>query len=567
MKEKLEISVKKALKTLSIEAESVSFEHPTEISHGDYSTNIALALSKHSKENPRVLAEKIVGEINKKLPKEIHKVEVAGAGFINFFLSKEFFVEQTAEILAEGQNFGRNSSLKKEKVVIEYTNPNPFKQFHIGHLMNNAIGESLSRIVDASGAKLTRVNYQGDVGLHVAKALYGMMHSSRPLPKEESLEKQIAYLGESYVAGATAYEENEEAKKEIQEINKKVFEKSDKEINKLYEWGRKISLEDFERLYQKLGTKFEHYFFESEAGAIGKKIVLEYLEKGVFEKSDGAIIFPGEKHALHTRVFINSQGLPTYEAKELGVSQMKYDMYRYDLSLVVAGNEINDYFKVLTRVIAILYPELADKIKHIPNGMLRLASGKMSSRKGNVILGNDLISDVEKLVEEKMKDRELPAGQKKEIVEKVAIGAIKYSILRQSPGKDIIFDLDKSLSFEGDSGPYLQYTAVRANSVLEKAKEMKIKSSAKDGEGEVNLVEKMLYRFPEIVELSLKEYAPQYIATYLIELAGAFNSYYGNTKIINTDPGVSYRLSLTEAVKIVLANGLNLLGIQVPEKM
>ncbi|MDD5050919.1 MAG: arginine--tRNA ligase [Candidatus Pacebacteria bacterium] len=559
MRETLEILVKKALKTLSIEIESVSFEHPTEISHGDYSTNIALALSKHSKENPRVLAEKIVGELNKKLPKEIHRVEVAGAGFINFYLSKEFFAGQTAEILAEGQNFGQNSSLKGQKTFVEYTQPNPFKEFHIGHLMNNAIGEAISRVVETSGAEIKRATYHGDVGMHVAKGIWGIQKMG-----EKKITIQI--LGKAYALGNTAYEDDEHAKKEIVALNKIIYEKSDPEILALYEEGKRISLEHFEELYKKLGSHFDFHFFESDAGKIGREIVLKNPED-LFEKSEGAVVFKGETHNLHTRVFLNSEGLPTYEAKELGLAELKKEAFPYDLSITVTASEQTDFFKVVRRVIELLWPKYVGKIKHIPHGMLRLPSGKMSSRKGTILSAESLISDVEKLVEEKMKDRELPAGQKKEIVEKVAIGAIKYSILRQSPGKDIIFDFDKSLSFEGDSGPYLQYTAVRANSVLEKANEMKMKSSAKNGEGEINLVEKMLYRFPEIVELSLKEYAPQYIATYLIELAGAFNSYYGNTKIIDSDAGVSYRLALTHAVKIVLTKGLNLLGIQVPEKM
>ena len=217
-----------------------------------------------------------------------------------------------------------------------------------------------------------------------------------------------------------------------------------------------------------------------------------------------------------------------------------------------------------------VYPEIANKTRHISHGMMRFQTGKMSSRKGNVITGESLIADVEKMVEEKVKDRDYDAELKKEIVEKVAIGAIKYSILRQSPGKDIIFDFEKSLSFEGDSGPYLQYTYARANSVLEKAKGPGDDSKVDlPNEISVTTIEKLLYRFPEIIERACKEYAPQLIATYLIDIASAFNNFYAENQIIDKEnPAVtSHRLRITQAISHVLKNGLEVLGIRAPEKM
>ena len=279
-----------------------SVEIPSEKMHGDYSTNVALILAKKQGKNPAEVASLI--RANKKIQESglFKKVEVAGPGFINFFISKEVIVDNLKKV---NKDFGKNTELKNKKIIIDYTDPNPFKEFHIGHLMSNAIGESLSRIFEAQGAKVRRVCYQGDVGMHVAKAIFGKIKNP-----------DMAW-GEAYAFGATAFEESEEIKKEIIELNKKIFAKSDKEINKLYDEGKKLSLEKFDEIYKKLGTKFDELIFESQVMDIGKKIVSDGLKAGVFEKGEnGAIIFKGEKFGLHTRVFINSEDLPTYEAKD-----------------------------------------------------------------------------------------------------------------------------------------------------------------------------------------------------------------------------------------------------------
>ncbi|MCI0542687.1 arginine--tRNA ligase, partial [bacterium] len=361
---------------------------------------------------------------------------------------------------------------------------------------------------------------------------------------------------------------------------------SDEEINKLYDWGRKVSLEYFEEIYKKLGTKFDYYFFESETGPVGKRIIEENMGvkgKKVFETGEnGAVIFSGssrllrdKKSGLHTRVFLNAEGLPTYEAKELGVAKMKYERFPYDVSLVVAASEITEYFKVLLAAMREIFPHLAEKTRHIANGILRLPTGKMSSRTGDVITAERLINEVEKRVMEKLRERELDESEKKEITEKVAIGAIKFSILRQATGKDIIFDFDKSISFAGDSGPYLQYTLARAKSVLRKAEEV-VSSPEASGEKargqrgsdfENTELEKLLFeRFPEVLVRAAREYEPHHVCTYLLELASAFNSYYAQNQIVGVAE-TPYRLALTRSTAIVLTNGLTVLGIPILEQM
>ena len=550
---------------------SVELEHPAELSHGDYSTNMAFVYAKEFGMKPREVAESIRLALQKELAQDeigISKVEVAGAGFINFYLSPKFFAESVAEIVREADNFGRNESLAGKKVMVGYTDPNPFKEFHIGHLMNNAIGESVARLIESSGAKVLRACWQGDVGLHVAKAIWSLKSLS-----SNDLRFTIYDLGKAYTAGAKAYETDAKAKKEIEELNKKIFEKSDAVVNELYEAGRKVSLEHFEEIYKKLSTKFDYYFFEGKEGREGEKIVAEFLKKGVFEKSDGAVVFRGERHGLHTRVFITSQGLPTYEAKELGLNKAKFQKEpKLDRSIIITANEQSDYFKVVLKAMEEVMREIAKKTKHIAHGMMRFASGKMSSRTGNVITGESLITAVENLVKEKIKERELPLDEKQNITAAVAVGAIKYSILRAATGSDIIYDFEKSISFEGDSGPYLEYTYARARSVLNKqhnncaGQTCEATQVRPAQEVSTSTVERLLYRFPEIVERAAKEFEPHYIATYLIELASAFNAFYAKNKIIGSDEE-KYRLALTEATSLVLKNGLCLLGIQAPEKM
>ncbi len=550
MHEEIKILIQNALKNMDITTDDIHIEHPTDFSHGDYSTNIAMRYALQAKKSPKVLAEYLVGELQKKKGDDIDRIEVAGPGFINFYLSKSFFAKKIEDILKKKESYGKNEILKGKKIIIEYTDPNPFKEFHIGHLMSNAIGEAISHIVEFSRAEVKRANYQGDVGLHVAKAIWG------------KIKNPEMGLGEAYVYGAQQYEEN---RKEINEINKKIYEKSDPKINLLYEEGKKESLAEFEKIYERLGTKFDFYFFESESGLIGLEIVEK--NKKVFKESDGAIVFHGEEFdkTLHTRVFVTKEGLPTYEAKELGLAKIKDEKYSHDISIVITGSEVKDYFRVVHKAMEKVLPELARKTKHIPHGMLRLLTGKMSSRTGDVISAGNLLNDVRERVLEKMKNSDLP--EKEKIAEQIAVGAVKYSILKQATGNDIVFDFEKSLSFEGDSGPYLQYTHARAHSIIEKARENDIISSTGLPAESTTDIEKLLYRFPKAVLRARAEYEPHYITTYLTQLASAFNNFYAHTRIVDSSDSAPHNVAITEAASIVLKNGLWLLGIEAPEKM
>jgi len=533
IRETIHEAVASALRSFS-KAGDVSFtvERPGSFEHGDYATNAALV----SKIDPHELAAKLKID-------GVEKIEVVGR-FINFFLTGEAIAKEVSAAGVEA-GWGKNGLYKNKKVMVEYTDPNPFKEFHIGHLMSNAIGESIARLLEYSGAAVVRANYQGDVGLHVAKAIWGKM------------QKPSAHWGEAYVYGSEQYDAH---KQEIDEINKKVYEKSDEEIDKLYNEGRTTSLDHFEALYKALGTKFDKYFFESEATPLGTAIVKDNPE--LFVESDGARVFRGEEEGLHTRVFLTSQGLPTYEAKDLGLLSLK-SKESIDTSITITANEQKEYFKVVLAAAGRIaeLQDIAKKTKHVVHGMMRFADAKMSSRKGNVITGESLLKDLTKAARGR---------------EDVAVGAIKYAVLKSSSGKDIVFDPAKSLSLDGDSGPYVQYALVRARSLLRKAKDARIEQVAggrRSGPlGQVlpsaaGLLERLLVHFPDVIARAAEEKEPHYVVTYITELASLFNSWYAAERIIIDGVVADHILGLVGAVEQTLAKGLEVLGIPAPEEM
>lgn len=561
-------------------------EHPEVESFGDYSCNIAMRLSKELKKNPFEIANEIK-TIFEKLPNNnaatiVEKIEVKAPGFINFWIKKEALLDA----IKTPYEFPKTDN----KVMVEFTDPNPFKEFHIGHLYSNTIGEALSRLHEVIGDTVKRACYQGDVGMHVAKAIYGMILKFKiQNPKFEidknklkqeldalenkPIEEKQKFLGEAYALGATEFEKNEEAKKEITILNKKIYEK-DESIYNLYLKGREWSLEYFETIYERLGMKkqdngkhFNYYYFEGEVASFGLDFVKKYLKNGIFEESNGAVIFPGEKYGLHNRVFINSLGLPTYEAKELGLAPSKFKDFSYDLSVIVTGNEINEYFKVLLKVLSLINPDLAKKTHHIGHGMVKLPTGKMSSRTGDVITGVWLLYEVKQKVKNDYKCDD-------ETAEKVGLSAIKYALLKSSLGKDVIFDLEKSIAIEGNSGPYLMYTLVRAKSVLQKIANYKSQtvdfiSNAtikKYNDEELNLI-RSLYKFPEIVQTAAINYTPNILCNFLYDICQKFNLFYAKHRIIESGQVNDLRVFLTQKVKETLEKGMEILNLPTVDKM
>lgn len=550
-------------------------EHP----HGDYAANVALLLAHAAGETPIAIARAIAEQLHETGSQFIERAEAAAPGFVNITVADSELIKQLGQAPASTAPFSFAGRWSGKNVMAEFTDPNPFKEFHIGHLYTNIVGETLCRLFEAGGATVKRANYQGDVGLHVAKAVWGMqqlMASERVAFADlaaRTLDDRVQFMGRAYALGARAYEETEQQKSEITLLNKKIFAR-DPDIKELYEAGRAWSLEYFERMYRRLGSRFDFYYLESVVGPAGLELVQSFLSKGIFEQSEGAVIFPGEKYGLHRRVFITSEGLPTYEAKELGLAPIKHRDFPYDLSLIITGSEITDYFKVLFAALKEIYPDLASKNRHIPHGMVRLASGKMSSRTGDVIRAEDLLDDmkVRALAIMRAAEQKKTSANQEETAERIAVGAVKYAFLKVGIGKDIIFDPDASLSLEGDSGPYLQYTYARLKSILRKSGIAEESSMVPPGVQLDSLEHRLLVsalRLPEVAADALEGIAPQGIAAYLHHLAKLANEFYHSHPVMQEpDPAAkTLRVAIVSVVAATLAKGLLLLGIDALEEM
>ncbi len=547
--------IQSSLSKLGLEVGEIELEHPADLAHGDYSSNVAMQLAKVRGETPHQLAEEIVRTLSDSIL--IEKTEVAGSGFINFYLSQKFYVDALQKVLEKKEDWGSTKVNTGQKLLIEHSSPNLFKPFHIGHLVNNTYGEALVRIARVSGAEVVPLSFPSDVSPGIAKAVWGIL--DKGLEQEFTIEQ----IGDAYVSGVNAYKESEDAQKRIDEINTNLY-KQNKETPEwaVYERGRELSLEYFKYITKRLGSEFDAFIFESEAEVEGKKIIKENIPK-VFEESDGAIIFRGSQHGLFDNVYINSAGFGTYLAKDTGLLSLKFKKYDFDTSITVTDIEQKQHFELVKKSAEFINKDWAEKSLYLQHGRLALTTGKISSRAGGVPLAADILDTVRAEALKRMVEAGNVSDEAE--AEKVAIGAVKYAIARVGMGKNIVFDLEKSLSFEGDSGPYLQYTYARCRSILssagERCKKDLIVTSESAG------VQKLLYRYPEVVARATREYEPHYIANYLNELASSFNSWYASEQILDDSPEQDYKLALTEAVATTLKNALYLLGIEAPKRM
>lgn len=556
VKQKILEDLKKIVENLGFPTTDTFLSIPKNPKFGDYSTNIALQLAKQPSATSYQSSDEIAKIVLEKFgkPDYLERIEIAGGGFINFFLKAQELLKNATDL----------DLLKKaatpQKILIEYGHTNPLKEIHIGHLRTFILGESLCRVFDSLGNIVFRANYQGDIGLHIAKAIWGIKKIGLP-QSMLTHEQKAEFLGKAYADGNVAYERDEHAKKEIDKINISLY-KQNPDNQEIYRLTREWSLEYFEPIYDLLGIKYDRCFFESEVYEIGKKIVSDNIGK-VFEENQGAVIFNGEKRGLQTRVFITSAGNPTYEGKEIGLAQLEYDTFNYDKSIHVVASEQEGYFQVVIEAINNIFPYLKGKKYHLSYGVVDLKEGKMSSRKGNVVTVDDIYHVVAEKVREVMKQTKLEIDQ--EIVRKVALGAIKFSYLKFSPRPNIVFDLEQSVSLEGDSGPYIQYTYARIQSVLKNTKKDMEFDEVDVENYERDILRQLMY-FQETVDEVAKTLHPNLLTIYLLDLARLFNLFYQQCRIIGSEKE-SFRLKLSLEVGKILQKGLYLLGIEAPERM
>ena len=592
VKEKIAKSLQTIVKDMGVELESVVVQEPTDITHGDLSSNIAMQLSKSLKSNPMDIASKIVSAFPK--DEDIERVEVAKPGFINFFFSDTYLLNMLESINTKKDDYFKLDIKSGKRYAIEYTDPNPFKTLHIGHLYSNMVGESFSRLVEALGACVTRANYQGDVGLHVAKTMWGLfkMFENDGITFEElskkSLVDRVRYLGDAYMLGFKMYDDQKDERviNDVKDINYYIFslyipslEKREyfkdlesKNLKEIYLKGRDWCLEYFERIYERTDTKFEKYYLESEMGEKGMEIVKENMEgkgKNIFKASEGAVVYEGdESKGLHTRVFINSEGLPTYEAKELALAFKKFEELSFDESVVITADEQSSYFKVVLDALSQLRPEVASIYKHFSHGLVRLPGAeKMSSRKGKILEGEWLLDETKKRVEDMMRSNgKWNEEQILEVSDLIAVASVKYSFLKVTVGKDVIFDFEKSTSFDGDTGPYLLYVYARCNSILEGGKGTDSTKTIPVLDSHTKGLLRVISRYQPILLSSALTYSPSTLCSYLFDLGQTFNTFYTNVRVLDSEDK-EFLLGVVEATSQTMKHGLNTLGINVVERM
>ncbi|MFA5136242.1 MAG: arginine--tRNA ligase [Patescibacteria group bacterium] len=540
--------------------DDVVIDTPIIKEYGDFATGIALKAVKALKKSPLIIAEEIINHIPKN--KLIDTVKIVKPGFINIWVDRNELL-QTVEKAAKNLFIVPPLHLgPQKKIMVEFAHPNTHKLFHIGHLRNIATGESIVRLLEATGNTVIRTNYQGDVGLHIAKCLYHIRKQGIDLKKPKTLQEKIKLLGSAYAAGQEAYETDENAKQAIHEVNRMIYEK-DPEILPLWSETVQWSIDYFEDIYKRVYSRFDRCYFESEISKRGLNISHDLLQKGVLKKSKGAVVFDGKSHGVDTRVFINSLGFPTYEGKELGLAEKEFsDFGEIDKNIHVVTPEQTSFFQTTFKV-----EELIDEKKykgkqyHLAYNWVKLKEGKMSSRIGNIIEGVWLIDEAKKRLRNKFKLND-------DTAEILAVASVKYSFLKISTKLEIYYDFEESISLEGNSAPYLIYTYVRTQSVLQKTKQKSEEiTTANLNEEERQLLRK-LYQYSKSVYDSANKLSPNILATYLFELAQDFNLFYQKNPINKAEKSKqAIRLMFTRAVGNTLRHGLDLLGIKTVEKM
>jgi arginyl-tRNA synthetase len=539
-------------------------EIPPDDNLGDYAFP-CFSLAKKLKKNPLEIAQELVKKLRKKgLGKEISNIE-AKAGYVNFFIDKKILASYVLKN-AFKRDFGKQK--RKLKGMIEFSQANTHKAFHIGHIRGTSLGESLARIAEFFGEKVIRANYQGDIGMHVAKWIwcYNKYYS------KEKLKNQESWIAGIYVDAVKKLAQDKTGKlqKQVEEINKKLDEKKDKKLMDLWKKTRKLSLDSLEPIYKNLDTRFDKYYFESEFEKKGKETAKNLLKKKIAKISNGAAIVDLEKYNLGVWVLLRKDGTVLYSAKDLALAERKFKEYKLDWSVYVHGNEQNLHFKQMMKTLKLMNFKNLKKIYHINYSLVRLPSGKMSSRTGENILYSDFKKEILDYAKKSIKRRTSKINEKE--LEKralsISIAAIKYSMLKQDANKLIVFDKTQALNFEGDSGPYLLYSYARASSIIRKVRAGKNPNKLKIidlKDSEIKLIKK-IFQFPEIIEKAYENFSPSIIANYSYELAQDFNEFYHACPVMGSKEK-DFRLKLVNAFRAVMKKSLFLLGIEVLEEM
>jgi len=544
---------KEIAKSLDVSIDDI--EEPDK--YGDFAYP-CISRAKEQGKNPNEIANIAVANLQaaEKIRINFSSIEANGP-YVNLYVNWPLFAKKLLNSINE--KYG--SWDEKETVIMDVFQPNPFKPFHIGHIRNAVLGESIRRILEFCGKKTIAVSYMGDVGTHVARWLWYFNKFYKGEIPKENVSK---WAGEIYAEATRKVSEKKEYEEEVKEINKKL-DSRDTEIIKIWKKIRELCLEDFWKIKKELGVHLDDNFYESEVEGPGREIVQQLLKEGKAKISEGALVADLEKYGLGTFLLLKSDGTALYSTKDFGLAQSKRKKYKFDKSIFIVAAAQDLYFKQLFKTMELFKIPGWDKSVHVSYGLVILKKGKMSSRYGTVILYEDLRDEIIKKVTEILKDSDIE--NKEEVIKKVAFSAIKFPMLNIDNKKTIKFDWEQALDFEGKSGPYLQYSYVRAINILKKAELKEYDTSLLKEDIEIKLIKKIA-KFSNIIKQSSDQYSPNILTNYLFELAQDFNSFYQSLPVLKSEENLrNARLKLVDSIRIVLKNGLYLLGIPIMEKM
>jgi len=558
-------SLKKATNLTEIDLASPELEV-----HGDYSTNVALRLAKKEGQNPQVTANELVEKLQKDtdLRKIVAKIEVAGPGFINFWLADEVLSQNLKEITEKGEKYGTSEEGAGKTVVIDYSSPNIAKRFGIGHLRSTVIGQALYNLYKYLGYKVIGDNHLGDWGTQFGTLLYQIDNKQLTVNKLTVDELEGLYVD---------FNKKAESSPELWDEARAWFKKledGDEQARKIWKTVVDISIAEFNRVYEELGVKIDYAFGESFYEDKMPVVIKELRNKNLVKKSEGAGIveFPELSPAMVTK----SDGTTTYFTRDLATIKYRIETWDPTLFIYEVGSDQVLHFRQVFATAKLLGWNDVRHYEHVAHGLIRFLHGKMSTRSGETVklegVLNEAVNKAKSIIEKSETGRGLDNSEKDKVAESVGIGAVKYFDLMHHPASDIIFDWSKLFVLEGNSGPYLQYTVARTNSVLAKFKtqNVKVKISTQKSKLQKNNEElqvlRTLIHFTDVIDLAAKSFSPNLLANYLFDLAQKYNNLYNQHRIIGGD-NEDFRIALTAGVGQVLKNGLGILGIETPERM
>ncbi len=576
------IAEKSGFETGELAPEKIITEVPPDMRMGEIAFPM-FQFSRLLKSAPNVIAEECLSEIEKLSSKgeldlnELGLPTVKGP-YLNIKLNRESVTAKTIDaVSSEGSEYGKSDILSGKRIMIEFSCPNTNKPLHLGHLRNDAIGFSVANLLVASGATVKRVNLINDRGIHICKSMAAYERFGKGSTPESEGIKGDHFVGKYYVMFNEWVSKDPEAEAIAREMLKK-WENGDEKTIALWKKMNRWAIEGISRTYEKTGIGFDKIYYESETYKLGKDEVLKGLEGGIFYKEeDGSVWVDLTEEGLDRKVLLRSDGTSLYLTQDIGTAVQRYRDWPFDRLIYVVASEQNYHFKVLFLVLKKLGHQWAENLFHLSYGMVNLPEGKMKSREGKVVDADDLFEELKLLAREEIgsKEREGEIEDAEKTAEKIALGALNYYLLQVSPQKDMVFSPEESISFTGNTGPYLQYTGARISSMITKYREREsryrggqFKAELLGEEAEWEIIRRIA-SYPEIVEQAAENYNPSILAVYLYELCKAYSRYYHDFPVLHNDDInlVASRIKLASVLLIVLRNGMGILGIPFLEKM